>query len=63
MVNWTFHFIVFGATAATTIFLGAWFLGKKLDALSRIMERRNQTTACAKPNCKKKTKGLLRGND
>jgi len=62
MDYWTFNLIVSGATAAT-IFLGAWFLGKKLDALSRTMERRNQTTACTKPNCKKKTKGLLRGND
>jgi len=58
----TLNLIAIGTTALF-ILAGTLFIGRKLDALSQTMERRNQTTACAKPNCKKKTKGLLRGND
>ncbi len=39
------------------------YLGKKLEALATRIDRRNQSNACGKKACNKKTKGLLRAND
>ena len=56
-------FLIIWISVAVPMWAGALYLGKRLDAIAKRIDRRNESTACGKKACTKKTKGLLRAND